>query len=172
MKEKSKISKLVIIAILMIALLNLSVGYAQVSDGVYVSGIASVKDTFSLRFSNAKVEKVVGANRSRTTAKISMDGKILSVNVSDLAYPGAGVEFSVDIVNEGTIPAVVKRIYATNNGESIIQINRLDKIENTKQILEAGEQYTIRFSVEWPIEQAISLDEKISFDIQIEYEQA
>lgn len=165
-----KIGKDLIIVIILILLLNLSVGYAKSSDNLSVSGTSNAKETFSLEFNNAKVEKVVGANVAETMATISNDKKTLNINVSNLSYPGSGVEFSVDIVNVGSVPAKVKQIFSIGMEKSVIEINGLENID--RRILEVGEKTTIHFSVEWPIEETISLDEEISFELQIEYEQS
>ena len=112
--KREKENKNTLIIILIILLLLLAVGYASFSDILTISGTANAKGTFNLEFQNAEIVTAVGVDEEGTKAEISEDKNTLNVNVADLAYPGAGVEFSVDIVNVGSIPAVVNAVTPTN----------------------------------------------------------
>ena len=103
-----------LIIILIILLLVLAIGYAVFSDILTISGTANAKGTFDLEFQNAEVVKNIGADIEKTTAVISEDKDTLTVNVADLSYPGSGVEFAVDIVNVGSIPAEIQAVTPTN----------------------------------------------------------
>ena len=174
MKRRSKKQNTVII-LLIVLLLLLAVGYAAFSDVLSISGTANAKGTFNLEFQNAEIVTAVGVNEEGTKAEISEDKNTLNVNVSDLAYPGAGVEFSVDIVNVGTIPAMVNAVTPTNiTGSEHIKIEGLEAITTAHPTIEAGGKCNIHFTVEWPVTATDPLGENgesTSFNLEIEYTQ-
>ena len=174
MRKKAD-KKNLIISILIILLLALSIGYAAFSDILTISGTANAKGTFDLEFQNAEIVKNVGADADKTTVVISEDKNTLTVNVADLSYPGSGVEFSVDIVNVGTIPAEVQAVTPTNiTGSDKIKITGLDVIKTDHPKIEAGDKCNIHFTVEWPADAGEILDNEssISFGLQVEYTQS
>ena len=168
-------NKKVFILMLIILLLILAVGYAVFSEILTISGTANAKGTFDLEFQNAEVVKNIGANEEKTTAEISADKNTLTVNVGDLAYPGAGVEFSVDIVNVGTMPAEIQSVTPTNiTGSDKIKVTGLDGIKVGHPKIEVGDRCKIHFTVEWPADSGEILEDEssISFGLQIEYTQS
>ena len=175
MKRRSKNQNTVII-VLIVLLLLLAVGYAAFSDVLTISGTANAKGTFNLEFQNAEIVTAVGVNETGTKAEISEDKNTLNVNVADLAYPGAGVEFSVDIVNVGSIPAQVNAVTPTNiTGSEHIKIEGLEAITTAHPTIEVGEKCNIHFTVEWPQDKAENLGENgenTSFGLEIEYTQS
>ena len=162
------------IIILIILLLIIAVGYAVFSEILTISGTANAKGTFDLEFQNAEIVKNIGADVEKTTAEISVDKNTLTVNVADLAYPGAGVEFSVDIVNVGTMPAEVQAVTPTNiTGNDKIKVTGLEEIKVGHPKIEVGDRCNIHFTVEWPVDSGEILESEstISFGLQIEYMQ-
>ncbi len=192
MARKSKTNKNVVIVALIVMLLLLAVGYAAFSDTLTISGTANAKGTFDLQFENAEIVKAVGVTMpdstaeglatddaegtNVTSAKISADGNTLNVNVADLAYPGAGVEFSVDIVNKGSISAKVNDLVPNGlEGNDIIKIEGLDQITLDHPTIKAGEKCNIHFTVFWPENSTEVLPEdgiSVEFGLQIEYIQS
>ena len=174
MKEKTNKKKIVVVMII-ILLLALAIGYAAFSDVLSISGTANAKGTFDLEFQNAEVVQMVGVNKENTTATISADKNTLTVNVADLSYPGSGVEFSVDIVNVGTIPAEVQAVTPTNiTGSDKIKVTGLDVIKTDHPKIEAGDKCNIHFTVEWPVDvtEIPENESSISFGLQVEYVQS
>ena len=168
-------NKKILILLLIILLLILAVGYAVFSETLTISGTANAKGTFDLEFQNAEVVKNVGADVEKTTVVISEDKNILTINAADLAYPGAGVEFSVDIVNVGTMPAAVQAVTPTNiTGSDKIKVTGLDGIKVSHPKIEVGDRCNIHFTVEWPFDSGEILEDEssISFGLQIEYTQS
>jgi len=168
-------SKYVII-LLIIFLLALAIGYAAFSDALTISGTANANGTFDLEFQNAKVVSAIGCDSTNTTANISSDKNTLNVVVKDLAYPGAGAEFSVDIVNVGNIPAKVLNVTPTNiTGSDNIKIKGLDAISTSHPTIDANGKCSITFTVEWDANSTTELTEEelagISFGLEIEYTQ-
>ena len=168
-------NKNLIISILIILLLSLGVGYAAFSDTLTISGTANAKGTFDLEFQNAEIVKNIGADTEKTTAVIGVDGDTLTVNAADLAYPGSGVEFAVDIVNVGSIPAEIRSVAPTNiTGSDKIKVTGLEEIKVGHPKIEVGDRCNIHFTVEWPLEvgEIPEAESSISFGLQIEYVQA
>ena len=175
MKFKKQNNKNMLIALLTVLLLAVGVGYAIFSDLLMISGTANAKGTFNLEFQNAEIVTLVGVNDEETKVEISEDKNTLNVNVVDLAYPGAGAEFSVDIVNVGTIQARINAVTPTNiTGSEHIKIEGLDVITTDHPIIEAGGKCNIHFTVEWPATSTNPLvenEESTSFGLEIEYTQ-
>jgi len=174
MKHKNN-NKNIVIIMLAILLLVLAVGYAAFSDILTISGTANAKGTFDLEFQNVEVVKNVGADIDKTTATISEDKNTLTVNVVDLSYPGSGVEFSVDIVNVGTIPAEVKAVTPINiTGSDKIKVTGLDVIKADHPKIEVGDKCNIHFTVEWTADagEILENESSISFGLQVEYVQS
>ena len=174
--RRNKKKKNAVIIALIILLLSMAVGYAAFSDTLTISGTANAKGTFNLEFQNAGVITLVGVNQEGTKAEISEDKKMLNISVVDLAYPGAGVEFSADIVNVGTIPAQVNAVTPTNiTGSENIKIEGLEVITSTHPVIEAGGKCNIHFTVKWPQDKTESLGangETTKFGLEIEYTQS
>ena len=178
MAKKRGSNKKVVIILLIILLLALAIGYAAFSNILTISGTANAKGTFDMEFRNPQKVKEVGVDTEKTTIVISPDDENkLLVNVADLAYPGAGVEFSVDIYNNGTIPATVNDVKLKEITETeYIQVKGLEQITSEHQTIEAGDTCNIHFTVEWPAdkipETALNENESGTFELQIEYTQA
>jgi len=175
MKGSKKQSKNYLIILLVVLLLALAVGYAAFTDVLNISGTASANGNFDLEFQNAVVDKKVGCTDA--TATISTDKNTLTVDVAELAYPGAGAQFTVDIVNVGNIPAKVNSVTPTNiTGSDNIKISGLDVINTSHPVIEADGTCTLTFTVEWDKDstEALTAEEKagISFGLEIEYTQA
>lgn len=172
----TKSNKKYLIILLVVFLLALAIGYAAFSDTLNISGTANANGTFDLEFQNPVVSSVVGCDVTGTTATISADKDTLTVNVKDLAYPGAGAKFTVNIVNVGTIPAKVLSVTPTNiTGSDNIKISGLDAITTSHPTLAANGVCTLSFTVEWDANSTAELtaEEKagISFGLQIDYTQ-
>ena len=160
-----------------ILLLALAVGYAAFSDTLTISGTANAKGTFDLEFQNPVVDSTVGCNVAGTTATVSTDKNTLDVAVKDLAYPGAGAQFTVDIVNVGSIPAKVTSVTPVGlSGSENIKISGLDQITTDHPVVEAGDKCTLTFTVEWDEESSAELTEAekegVAFSLEVEYTQS
>lgn len=176
MKGSKSSNKKYLIILLIVFLLALAVGYAAFSDTLTISGTANANGTFDLEFQNAVVDSAVGCDVDGTTATISADKDTLNVVVKDLAYPGAGAQFSVDIVNVGSIPAKVLSVTPTNiTGSDNIKISGLDAITTAHPTIDANGVCSLTFTVEWDADSTAELtaNEKagISFGLEIEYTQ-
>ncbi|MBO5478399.1 MAG: hypothetical protein J6A04_01575 [Clostridia bacterium] len=176
MKGSTKSNKKYLILLLIVFLLALAIGYAAFSDILTISGTANANGTFDLEFQNAVVDSAVGCNTTETKATISADKDTLNVVVKDLAYPGAGAQFTVDIVNVGNIPAKITKLTPTNlTGSDSIKISGLDAITTSHPTIAAGGKCTVTFTVEWDANSTAELTDEeksgIAFGLEIEYSQ-
>ena len=147
--------------------LSLTVGYALFSETITINGTATAKGTFDVVFINAKVKSEVGSTEA--SAVVSDDGNTLTLAVPKLEYPGAYVEFTVDAVNEGTIPAVLKGITEsglTSNPDVRISYSGVTKDEEMPQ----SDKRTITIRVEWLYESETAA-KNIVFSIKLDYQQ-
>ena len=174
--SQTKSNKKYLILLLVVFLLALAIGYAAFSDTFTISGTANAKGTFDLEFQNATVDSAVGCDSTATKATISADKDTLTVAVKDLAYPGAGAQFSVDIANVGTIPAKVLSVTPKNiTGSTNIKISGLDAITTAHPTIDANGVCKLTFTVEWDKDSTEELTEEektgIEFELQVEYTQ-
>ena len=101
--KKKKNSSFVVIALLLIV--TISIGYAALSTTLNINGTSTIKtNTWDVHFANVKVTTNTGA--TVTKAPTITEGKTTEVtyNVA-LNQPGSVYEFTVDVVNGGTIDA-------------------------------------------------------------------
>ena len=170
------------IALLVILLLALAIGYAAFTDTLTISGTANANGSFDVEFTSASVVSAVGVDLVNTKATISNDKNTLTVVCKDLAYPGAGAQFHAVIKNVGTIPATISNITTTNitgNGNAIV-VSGLDAITTSHPTIQANGTCAIDFTVTWD-PNVLTLDTtkdgeggsvaNYSFVLEIEYEQ-
>lgn len=181
MMRRKKTNKNLVIIILLVLLLALAVGYAIFSDTLTISGTANANGSFDLQFQNVEVVNFAGILEENIITQVSEDANNLRIQVKDLQYPGAGVEFSVDIVNVGTIPAKVEEVGIMNWGSNyykpLVVLKGLDVITTEHPIVNPNEKCNIHFTVEWPKEYTEPIDAKkyndgIEFGLEIYYTQA
>lgn len=176
MKNSRKSNKKYLIVLLIVFILSLAIGYAAFTDVLKISGTANANGTFDLEFQNAKVVSTVGCDAAETKAEISADKDLLTVTVKDLAYPGAGAQFSVDIVNVGSLPAKVTKVTPVGlDGTDNIKINGLDAITTSHPTIDANGTCSLSFNVEWDPASTAELTETekngVQFSLEIEYSQ-
>ena len=106
--KKKKNSSFLVIALLLIV--TISIGYAALSTTLNINGTSTIKtQTWDVHFANVKVTTNTGA--TVTKAPTITEGKTTEVtyNVA-LNQPGSVYEFTVDVVNGGTIAAKTSAI--------------------------------------------------------------
>ena len=102
--------KLLIFALILFAWSTIGVGYAYLSSNLRLAGTANIaKTSWNIHFSNIKFDE--GNVEATTPAKIVNDTTI-SLDVS-LESPGDKYSFNVDVVNSGTIDAMLTEIFKT-----------------------------------------------------------
>lgn len=173
MKGSNKSNKKYLIILLIVFLLALAIGYAAWTDTLTITGTATANGSFDLQFQNPEVVKAVGCDVDATTAVLSEENDKLTVTVTDLAYPGAGAQFHVDIVNLGTVPAKVTAVTPEGlDGSDHIVITGLDAITTGHNPIPVNGTCGLDFTVEWPEDVEEPADnESHTFTLVIEYTQ-
>ena len=96
-------------------LLVMVAGYALFSQNLTINGTAKAEGKFNIEFTQATISGEKGSTGA--TATISDNGKILTITVPKLEYPGADVDVSYTVKNTGTIDAILNthKITGTTN---------------------------------------------------------
>ena len=109
--KKNGDKKQIYIALLFVVALAIGVGYAFLNSTLNITGNTTIKEnTWDVHFENFNV-----TNGSVTATNAELDTNSTAVNYTiTLQKPGDFYEFTVDVVNEGTIDAMVSTV--TNTG--------------------------------------------------------
>ena len=149
-----KIKKNNYIILILIVLFCISVGYAVINRTLSITGNSEVvKNTWDIHFENVKVkEGSVTANTPviDTTTKLTVNFNVM------LNLPGDFYEFTVDVVNSGTIDAMVDSVVKTPTltASQAKYLNYSIEYQNgeqisTKQLVKANEFVRIKVRVEY-----------------------
>lgn len=162
--------------VFIVLILAVAVSYAVFSDTLNISGTANAGGKFDLEFTEGTgLVSAKGVNETNTKATISEDKNTLTVNVADIAYPGAGAKFKAVIKNAGTVAAKVKKLTASNiNGADAIKITGLDSITTDSAVIEPNGTSVVEFTVEWDKDKELTNKDgdSVNFSLAIDYEQA
>ncbi len=144
--------KLLIFALILFAWSTIGVGYAYLSSNLKLAGTANIaKTSWNIHFENIKFDD--GNIEATTPAKIVNDTTI-SMDLS-LESPGDKYSFDVDVVNSGTIDAMITEIFKT------------ELTEEQQKYLE----YTIKYSTGNEIKEKdlLKKNSKETLKIEIKY---
>jgi hypothetical protein len=168
MKRIKKNNNAFIIITLLTMVFTLTIGYAKIGN-TETYGMP-INSNFKLDFANATLVNSQGINNENTTCTISNSSQDLIVNVSDLAYPGAGAEFSVDIINTGNIKTKINSIEISKNESPDLKITILneDKLENL--VLQPCQSTNMHFTVVWDYNSTTPFL-KTNFELHVNYSQ-
>ncbi len=159
-----------IILFILCAVFFLNIGYAQTSDNI---DVIAKNNELDIKFENAKVVDSIGVNKSNTYIKTSKDLKNIYLNISDLEYPGAYVEFSVDAINLGKVEAKIESVIANGfENSSVVKFILLNKSDIENKVLKSGEKATINFIIKWDENSNSPVDEILDFNIEVNCVQA
>ena len=159
-KTKKENKKKFLILLLIVLLLALAVRYAAFSDTLEIAGTANVNGSFDVQFvsggcsavetqgctANVQVGNQTGGSETNVT-----DDK-LTVTVTDLAYPGAGVHVHAQIKNIGTIPAKITSISpetVPNGNGNAIKVHGLEHLNTSHPTLVANGICDFDFTIMW-----------------------
>lgn len=172
MSIKKNKKAVVSILILLSFIFSLNFVYASFSQNLSISGTANIINKFDMQFIDAKILDMIGVNEKTSTIQISNDYNNLIVNAGDMKFPGAKVEYSVDVINNGTVPAKLESVESIGlENTKAIKIVGLDNIEKCHPILQPGEKYNIKFSIKWDEDCNENINEKVSFSFSLNYVQ-
>ena len=168
--------------IILFLLLFISMGFAYLSTNLNITGVSLIKgNSWDVHFENVKVNKQsVALSTGDSAPAISVDGLTINFEVT-LNEPGDFYKFTADIVNEGTIDAMVDSLnveglssYSSFIGYRVTydygrEINQYD-------ILRAGETKHIIVYVEYKEDidkdDLKATDSEINFNVTLNYKQA
>lgn len=177
--KKKKNSSFVVIALLLIV--TISIGYAALSTTLNINGTSTIKtQNWDVHFANVKTTTNTGA--TVTKAPTITEGKTTEVtyNVA-LNKPGSVYEFTVDVVNGGTIDAKTSAIPTLGGNTqptifnyTVTWSDGTDITANTA--LAAGATKTVKVRIEYKKDitaaQLPSADTALSLTCSIPYVQA
>lgn len=177
--KKKKNSSFVVIALLLIV--TISIGYAALSTTLNINGTSTIKtQNWDVHFANVKATTNTGA--TVTKAPTITEGKTTEVtyNVA-LNKPGSVYEFTVDVVNGGTIDAKTSAIPTLGGNTqptifnyTVTWSDGTDITANTA--LAAGTTKTVKVRIEYKKDitaaQLPSADTALSLTCSIPYVQA
>lgn len=108
MKRKSKKNSSYLIALLLLLLVGTGIGYAAISTTLNINGKSTIgKATWDVHFENLSVSQ--GSVTATKAAAIDAGKTNISYEVT-LNTPGEYYEFTVDVANDGSIPAKVSAL--------------------------------------------------------------
>ncbi len=112
--EKERRIKVLSLLALIVAVLGLTIAFAALSQTLTINGRASMnKSGWDIHFDNLSNASITGEAKEISTPQITDGGITLdNINVS-LSKPKDKVEYTVDIVNDGTITAEITNIEMT-----------------------------------------------------------
>lgn len=107
-EEEIKDRKFNILVILLLLVICISIGYAMLSTTLYINGTTIIdKPSWDVHYEN--LEKVSGSVSAIEEASLDNAKANISYKVY-LKEPGDFYEFTVDIVNEGSLDAMIGKI--------------------------------------------------------------
>ena len=93
--------------LLFIVVFSLSIGYSYLNTGLNITGHANIKDNrWDIYFDNIQIES---GSQEATSEPVITNNTTVTYGVT-LNNPGEYYEFNIDIVNNGTIDAVLEDI--------------------------------------------------------------
>ena len=181
-------TKNLFICIILILVLFIGIGVARVTSSLTINGVTDVAgNTWDIHFDNIQVaEGIVPINSGGQAATIDDNNTLITYSIL-LPRPKDYYEFTVDVVNSGTIDGMVNlisnKIFAADGVTEITTPNYIectltysDGITIEKNhILKANTSETYKIRVEYNDESASiipSQTENLVYKFQVEYIQA
>lgn len=171
---KERKGKSIIIAVLCVALVIMSVGYATMSEKLEITGDAKVTSTW-----NVRIQSIVQKEASPGVAEISSPqsaSTTASFNV-ELKEPGDYAIYTVTVINAGSLKAVLQGINGLEQADGDAAIKYSYTSNNAVDTeLESGATHTFDVKVEY-LETAIgdnapAANASKSYTLTLDYGQA
>ena len=180
MKNSKKIMAVIILVLL---LLGVTVGYSVLTTSLNISGISKIKNaTWDVHFSNIRV--TTGSVTPVSAPAISENGLTITYDV-DLMVPGDFYEFTVDVVNSGTIDAELvsdpEITGVSTEQDAFVNYTFLDSngdpvVEGTEIRAGRTKKYRVRVEFDRDIDETIlntiSSDETMNLKVKMNWQQA
>ena len=166
--KKKKNSSFVVIALLLIV--TISIGYAALSTTLNINGTSTIKtQTWDVHFANVKATTITEGKTTEVTYNVALN------------QPGSVYEFTVDVVNGGTIAAKTSAIPTLGGNTQPTIFNYTVTWSDGSPItantaLAAGDKKTVKVRIEYKKDitaaQLPSADTALSLTCSIPYVQA
>ena len=168
--------------ILMAVVVTLTIGYSLLSSNLNINGSSSIKEaSWDIHFENIQVKT---GSVSASTPVIDTNKTTVTYNVT-LTNPGDYYEFTVDVVNSGSIDAMIESVTSKMNDVEIVSLpNYLDYFVTYQngvdiqpfQELRSGTTETLIVRVEYKrdvnSEDLPTTDQDLNMEFKINYTQA
>ena len=167
-----------VLAILFVLLLFISVAYAYLNSNLSIAGIAGINNArWSVYFDNINIDDGSVDTISKA-AVINDDKDEVSYNIT-LNVPGDYYEFTVDVVNDGSIDAMIESVTTKINGSSTNTLPEYIKYSTTyidgieiknNHRLNAGnvETYLVRVEYDSNIDASQLPDDDVTLNMSFE----
>ena len=138
-KKKKKKNNLVVAAIILLLLVAITIGYAGLSTTLNINGTTSIsKVEWDIHFEN--LEEKAGSVTAFKPAAIVGDKRTVVNYGVNFVNPGDFYEFKVDVVNRGTLDAVITDVIKAGlTDEYAKYLNYTVTYENGQTITEGNE---------------------------------
>lgn len=176
-KNNNKRSKLILLLLL---IMGISIGYAALSSTLNINGNTNIKTAkWDIHFEN--LIKTTGSATATKDAAIDTTKMLIEYGVK-LPKPGDFYEFTVEVVNAGSIDAMVSKVVKTGLDDSqskyiTYKVTYADGTEvKEKDKLSAGDKKSIKVRVEYRTDldsaDLPTEDKAIDLSFQVVYVQA
>ena len=173
------IKKISYLRLIVAIILIMGVGFAFLTTNLSITGSSKLKgNTWNVYFAN-----IIDGSSSSTssTATITEENTTIEFNL-DLRNPGEDFTFYVDVVNDGTLDAMLDTVEVTGIAEELkkyltIKTAYVDGIDLTKyDLLKAGESETLNISFvygeEIDLKELPKTDIELGLSLNINYNQS
>ena len=178
--EKRKNKKKKILVLLLLLLVGISIGYAALTSNLNINGNTNIKKAeWDVHFEN--LVKSEGSESADKEAAIDTSKTLIEYTVK-LPEPGDFYEFTVDIVNRGSIDAMISEVLKTGlttDQQKYVEYTATytsGKELNQYDLLKAGQTRKIKVRVKYKDdlnpEDLPTEDKSINISFQVTYVQA
>ena len=172
MKKKSpqtqnRKNSMLLIYILLVALIFMVAGYAVLSQNVSVIGTATADTNFAIAWFNPTITNSHGLTGG--IPSLTVGDSILTIN-PEFDAQGAFEEVTVDIKNNGNIPAIITGIVPTDPLGPGIEWTITPAL-TLNETLAAGASRTVVIRIEYPIESLVEGPISETFGLTVTFSQ-
>lgn len=152
--RKNRNARSIIVSILCVAVLFMGVGYASFQEELSVTGTASAGGTWNVHFNSITAMIPEESTAVSNSSLLDAAKKVATFDAS-LNQPGDQVVYTIGVVNEGNIDAIVESIEvketAVNNGEAstFIPISYIVDGLTEGAVIPSGEKATFTVTVNY-----------------------
>lgn len=117
-KERNN-SKGIIIAVLLVAIVVMSIGYAALTQKLQINGTAEITSTWDVKITGIEVKDKTGAAVEATPA--TSNGTTATFDV-EFTSPGDSITYDVTVTNSGSLDATLASLVSTPQADGSADI--------------------------------------------------